>query len=201
MNPGYLSFILICVVLILLASGWKDILFRGFSRTSILLFFVGWLVFGAVRFSFRDLHIQGTLPFLLLLSLAGTWKMKTFIQRGHVWSAGLMLGLVDVLMRELEGWSALAHSVSLTHSALIIALLAIVMGRSPLWQFIAISAGLVLAELLFGWLHRGSLPGRLAGGAQFADHWWYTFCLARGLTVAGESAARLLGLLKRRTKR
>jgi hypothetical protein len=201
MNPGYLSFVLITMVLILLASGWKDILFQGTSWRGISLFFAGWVLVSTVQVSFGAVEVRLTIPYLLLLSIAATGSMDTLLQKGHVWCAGILLGLFDLLMKELDGWSLFTKSMSPgMNSGIALAVLAVLLGRSPVWQFIAVSAGLVTSELLYAWLHRYN-PS-VVGGAAFSDHWWYVFCLARALTVLAERAVRVLaGTVKHWTKR
>lgn len=203
MNPGYLSYVLISMLLILLASGWKDILFHGVTRTSILLFFVGWIPASFIQLSLGGVTVSLVIPFLLAACLGGSWKMDTILQRGHVWSAGILLGLFDLIMRELDGWNLIPPQYNpAAYSALALAVLAAVMARGPLWQFIALSVGLVTAELLYAWLNRTSLGARTVGGPAFSDHWWYALCLARGLTVLAESGGRLWeAAMKQRTKR
>jgi hypothetical protein len=191
MNPGYLSFVLITILFILLASGWKDILFRGLSQTSILLFFIGWFAAGWFDVSAGGVNLRLTAPFLLLLAIWGTWKLDTLGQMGHVWMAGCMLGLLDLLMQELNGWNlAFAQALPAIGPVLALVLLTLVTGRHWLWQFIAITVGLLAAECVHAWLHRHSMPGLIIGGPVFSDHWWYVFGVCRGLTVAAEQSVR-----------
>lgn len=191
MNPGYLSSVLICVTLVLLASGWKDILFHGISRRSILLFFAGWLLLLPFSFSVAGGQVQLTVVYLLLLAAVATVRMDTFMEQVHVLCSAGMLGLAAVLMQELQGFNLLLHPVPGLNAGLVLAILTLALGRQPLWQFTAITIGLILAELLHVALHRHTWGNAMFGGGIFRDRWWYVFALSRGLTVIGEQAVRL----------
>lgn len=200
MNPGYLSLLFISVWLILLASGWKDILLPGASRLGILAFFAGWLLSAMISVRLVGLELQATVPYLLLCAAAATLTIPYPLARANLWLCGLLLGTFDCLMRELNGWTLLAPGDRPGLSAaLAMSILTILLGRGALWQGVAISVGLVASEALYVWLHREAVHN--LGGAAFADHWWLLFCMTRGLSVILETAGRLLaGGLKHRTK-
>lgn len=191
MNPGYLTYVLVCILFILLASGWKDILFHGVSRTSILLFFIGWVPLNGVTIHAAGLPVRLSAVFLFVMALLGTAVMEGVFARIHVWCAGLLLGAFDLLMRELNGWSMVhQHFGSALNAAVVMAVLTLLLGRSPLWQFIAITAGLLAADCAYLWLHRLAAAGRAAGGPSFSDRWLLTLCAARGFTAALEQLYR-----------
>lgn len=195
MNSGYLTFLLISVTLILLGSGWKDILLPGISRTSILLFFVMWTLCGWFQIEAGEIRIQLTLPLLFGMAVWAGAALDSPWGRIHAWTSGVFMGVCDVLLRELgEGGFLTARLDLEVYSALALAFVAAAAKRSPLWQFVAISVCLSLSELAFVWLNRGTPAGRLAGGAAFSDQWWQTFCYARGLTASAEGARRMYRL-------
>lgn len=194
MNPGYLSYVLMSIMLILLASGWKDILFRGFSRTSILLFFVGWIPLSLIRVPlWGSLQVGLSAVFLLALILWATAGIRGIMSKLHVWSSGILLGMFEFLMLELNGWNMLLdHAGPFLNSGVVLAFLTMLLGRRARWQFVALSVGLLSADFIHGWIHRDAAAFIVIGGASFSDHWWYAFCLARGVTVTFEQAFRFL---------
>ncbi|RAU94739.1 hypothetical protein [Paenibacillus sp. YN15] len=201
MNPGYLSLVLISVTMILLASGWKDILLPGIPRAGILAFFVGWMIAALFSVELERAEIQFTLPYLLLCAAAATRSLKAPLLRAHVWVCGLLLGAFDCLLRELGGWAALApQGHAWLNEAAVIAVITLLLGRGALWQWIALSVGLTVSEALFFWFHQETAS--VAGGAAFADHWWLLLCLTRGLSVLLEAAGKLAAkYLRQGTKR
>lgn len=201
MNPGYLSLVLISVSMILLATGWKDILLPGVPRAGILAFFTGWLITALLRLELGGMELQLTLPYLLLCAAAVTRNMKTPLLRAHVWICGLLLGTFDCLLRELGGWAAVApQEHAWLNGAVVIAVITLLLGREARWQWAALSIGLVTSEMLFVWFHRETV--HFAGGAAFADHWWLLFCLTRGLSVLLEGTGKLVSRgLRHGTKR
>lgn len=195
MNPGYLTFLLISVTLILLGSGWKDILLPGISRTSILLFFVMWILSGWFQLQAGGMRIQLTVPLLFGMAVWAAVALDSHPSRIHAWTSGIVMGACHVLLRELGEEGFLTGRLELeVYSAWALAFVAAAAKRSPLWQFAAISVCLSLSELAFVWLNRGTPAGRLAGGAAFSDQWWQTFCYARGLTASAEGARRVYRL-------
>jgi hypothetical protein len=191
MNPGYLSLILISVTMILLASGWKDILLPGIPRVGILVFFIGWLLAALFSVELGRVEMQLTLPYLLLCGTVATRSQKTPLLRVHVWVCGLLLGTFDCLLRELGGWGAVApQGHGWLNGAVVLAVITLLLGRGALWQWTALCIGLVISEALFVWFHRDTAG--FAGGAAFADHWWLLLSLTRGLSVLLEAAGRLV---------
>lgn len=190
MNPGYLSLVLISVTMILLASGWKDILLPGIPLAGLLAFFTGWLIAAMFKVEWGGMEVQFTLPYLLICAAVVTGILKTPLLRAHVWVCGLLLGTFDCLLRELGGWAAVApQGHAWLNGALIIAVITLLLGRGALWQWIALSIGLTVSEALYVWFHRDSAS--FAGGAAFADHWWLVLCLTRGLSVLLEAVSKL----------
>lgn len=194
MNPGYLSSILIAVSLILFASGWKDVLFRGVSHTRILLFFVGWLACWWWSVPVGTVRVNMTVVLLLAVAAAVTWSMDDDLYRVHVWSAGLLLGSFDLLMRELNGWQLLLQQYGpYLQSTVLLAVVVFLLGRQPLWQFTLVTVGLVSSEFAYLWLHRATAASTVLGQAAFSDHWWLTIGSARLLTVTLELTVRGVG--------
>lgn len=191
MNAGYLSSILMCIILILFASGWKDVLFRGVSHTRILLFFAAWMISGMWSIEAGPFHIRMTAVLLLSAALLSTWSIREPLWRVHAWTSGLLIGSFDFFMREFKGWQIMMQEFGpLVPPSLILAATVFVLGRQPLWQFTAVTVGLLLSDGAGIWLHREAASVLFAGRASFADHWWLTLFAARVLTVSFEQTAR-----------
>lgn len=190
MNPGYLSLVLISVTMILLASGWKDLLLPGIPRSGILVFFMGWLIAALFQMELGSVEIQLTLPYLLIGAAAATRSLKTPLLRAHVWASGLLLGTFDYLLRELGGWAAVApQGHAWLNGSVIMAVITLLLGRGAFWQWMTLSIGLTASEGMFVFFHQET--ANLAGGAAFSDHWWLLLCLTRGLSVLLEAAGKL----------
>src|SRR6478736_3334615 len=67
MNAGYLSLILLCITLILFASGWKELYVRSISHKGMLLFFALWIVGSCFSVSIKQVYIQ--LVYMLVFCL------------------------------------------------------------------------------------------------------------------------------------
>lgn len=187
LNQGYLSFLIISMLLILLASGWKDILAKGVSHRSILFFFVSWIVLSFMHISTDGITVSFELPFLVGTACAGLWALRQPVVRVHVITAGLLIGMFDFLLLELNGylpWFLTYNSV--TDMAIFAAAFALMTGFQAVQQFISLSLGLTSAELLHQLpQHAKGMPVHL-GGAGFQDHWWLIFGLTRLCSVGFE---------------
>ncbi|MCZ8512920.1 hypothetical protein O9H85_10915 [Paenibacillus filicis] len=188
MNEGYLTLLLMLVALILFASGWKDIILRGITRTSLLLFFVFWAV--AMRWSFHwhDWQIDGC---VLLLSVTVVWGLRHthgWLLRTHVLSVGLLLGSVAFFLKEsLHVLPGLLLAGSTYTEAAFTGSLAAVLLRRPFAQLAALSLGLLTGDLLYGVSHHEHKPVRW-GDAGFQDNWWEAVFLTRGISLLLEGA-------------
>lgn len=198
MNPGYLSYLLISIVLILLASGWKDILLRGISHKTILLFFILWLPASFLRFRFYGQSMQGVLPLLAVTAAAGTLALGKLRLQLHVWTSGILLGMFDLILLEMSDWlPVFTFLLPAADSALVLAFIAMLLGRAPLWQLTALTGALLIGETFHRFLHATSGTKAVWGGPGFQDRWWLVVCLTRGLTVTFEYGWRTVsGMVK-----
>ncbi|MFC0214877.1 hypothetical protein ACFFK0_20935 [Paenibacillus chartarius] len=204
MNPGILSLVLLVIALILLASGWKDVILRSISHKGILLFFVLWL--GTSRITVSHDTYKLNLSFILIAGLAVTLLLRSsgVLAKLHVVSIGLLLGSFYFLLKELLSKDpVLIVSRPDVDIAVVLGLVAVLLRRSVALQLACLSMGLVLGEL-YGviWAHKAGTS--VLGSASFRDQWWVALFVARGgaLFVQGGAAAGkgLLHLLTGRGK-
>lgn len=203
MNPGYLSLLAISISLILLASGWKDILLRGISHRAVLLFFVGWIVCSFVKMDWNGMAIYGVIVFVPLYAWAVLWRAPAGFAQFQLLASSVLLGVFHFVLLELNGFVPwLDFSNPMLEMALITAVLVMLISRQPRLQFLVVSFGLVLGEALFVGTHltEGQMP-RL-GGPVFQDRWWLTFVFARTMTILLEYAWKgSVGLIRSWSKR
>ncbi|CAG7611784.1 hypothetical protein PAESOLCIP111_01434 [Paenibacillus solanacearum] len=194
MNAGYLSFVLMIVALILFASGWKDILIRGISHTSLLLFFVVWFIAFRWSFEWNGMQIFGIAPLLLGTALYVFVRSYESFQRLHALSVGLLLGSIFFFLKETIHLmpTLIVYSGSVT-IALISGTIAAAALRRPAVQIAAISLGFVTGEAMYAYSHYKQAHVVL-GGTSFQDLWCLTVFAARGVSLVLQQT--VLGIKK-----
>ncbi|WP_261301131.1 YphA family membrane protein [Paenibacillus andongensis] len=188
MNAGYLSLILLCITLILFASGWKELYIRSISHKGMLLFFASWIVFS--RFTVTIQHIQVGLVYVwvLLISLGILYKTKGFIHKLHLLSIGLLLGSLHFLLHQLlEMDPILIVRNSEWDTALLLAVVVLVLQRSAWEQIAALSIGYLLGDMYQAGIHPVNGYHQV-GKATFQDQWWLSVFAARTMTIILQSA-------------
>lgn len=191
MNPGYLSLLAVSISLILLASGWKDILLRGISHRSVLLFFICWGASSFVKAEWNGIAVYGAAAILPLFAAAALLRVEGALSRLHLSASSALLGVFHYVLLELDGfvpWLDLVNPK--LEMALMTAALVLLIGRQPHLQFAVISFGLLLGEVGFVGMHRSEGMTLRLGGPEFQDRWWLTFVFARSLTIAVEYCRR-----------
>ncbi|WNR42464.1 YphA family membrane protein [Paenibacillus roseipurpureus] len=183
MNAGYLSLILLCIMLILLASGWKELYIRSISHKGMLLFFVSWLIGMRLTVVIRQVHIQVVYFVVLALALLILYVTQGFIHKLHLLSIGLLLGSLHFLVEQLLVMDPiLIVRNSAWQSALVLALVAVVLQRNAWEQIGAISIGYLLGDLYQSGIHKVD-GNQMLGLAGFQDQWWLTVFTARTITI------------------
>ncbi|GAA3405251.1 hypothetical protein ACFFNY_28670 [Paenibacillus hodogayensis] len=187
MNPGFLSLILIIIVLILLASGWKRTLLPGIPDAAVLIFFAGWFVSALFRFTlYGHPETSGTVLWLSATALAAALCRRPPLQVLHLVSLGLFLASLYYVLKHLGDLNPFfipGHSWS--SGAMVVAIAASLLLRRTTDQIAAVSIALLLGSALYG----SAYPDRwtaVLGGLPFQDEWWFTIVTARLLSVAGE---------------
>lgn len=182
MNPGYLSFLLISVTLILCASGWKDILIRGISNKAILLFFVLWV--GASRVAIPWNGYRLYLSFILVSILAGIILYKTggMLVKLHLLSVGLLLGSIYFFLLEAAHLLPVLMGNPGVHASMLVGATMFMLSRQTAVQIACISVGLVAGELYLAYIHHANGYPAALGNPAFQDKWWLSLWTARGCT-------------------
>lgn len=202
MNAGYLTLLLMLVALILFASGWKDIILRGITPTSLLLFFVFWAF--AMRWSvdWNGVKIYGCLVPIGLVIAAGLYRTRGWLLRLHLLSVGLLIGSISFFLKEtVRMMPHLLWLGSKLSDGILFGSLTAVLLRTPMTQLAAVSLGLLAGEGLYGISHHHDKP-MVWGRPEFQDEWWMTVFFVRGFSLLMTGAAlccqRLWGLAKDR---
>lgn len=187
MNAGYLSLLLVVVSLILFASGWKDIILRGITPTSLLLFFVSWILASRVSFAWGPVTVNGAIGVLILTGVVTVLRTKGMMLKLHVFSVALLMGSVYFFLRETLHLmpSLIVWNVQAT-MALFIGIIDAVLLRSAALQLAALAAALLIGEGMYLYAHRDQ--GELVFGTpSLLDFWWLTAFAARGYSLGLES--------------
>lgn len=187
MNPGYLSLIWIVISLILLVSGWKDVVLHNIPRRQIAVFFIAWFLLVFVQFEVKGMKVYGIVPLIAVIGIYGLVSRISAERRLQTITAVILLGTIDFGMRQTEGIAAPA----LPDSAFILALAVTLLVRKPALQISALSLSLLLSEGMVLVAAGGRMPASL-GDAVFQDHWWMTVCTARIWTLLAEGAAAVV---------
>lgn len=183
MNPGYLTLILISIVFILLASGWKEIILRGASPKVILLFFAGWLICHWFTLRFDGVRINLTFALLVGLTVCLLATVRDWSHLVHLLSIGFMLASFHFLMLEIYRvnpfLSAFGPEADIAFS---LSGMAVIINRNPYRQMLILSLALLLGDTYYRFVHRDTVSLYL-GDPRFSDTWWLTICTARLATL------------------
>ncbi|KRE69291.1 YphA family membrane protein [Paenibacillus sp. Soil750] len=188
MNAGYLSLILLCITLILLASGWKELYIRSISHKGMLLFFASWLIGSRVTVTIQHVHIQLVYVVVLTIAFSILYVTQGFIHKLHLLSIGLLIGSLHFLFQQLlEMDPILIIRNSEWQTALLIAIVAVVVQRNAWEQIAAISIGYLIGDMYQASIHEVDGFHQL-GMATFQDQWWLSIFTARTLTIVVQAA-------------
>lgn len=188
MNAGFLSWILIFVAFILLASGWKNVLLRGVSDPVILIFFIAWCVMGRFDvFESEGLTVNGVVVPLSIVILAALWRQRSILGGLHGLSFGLFLASVYYLLKHMGDIDPFFLPSRIAFgAALILALLTTILVRKPADQIACLSFALLCGSALYSYVHRGQAAMPFAG-LPFQDEWWLAVGSARLMSSAAEA--------------
>jgi hypothetical protein len=184
MNSGYLSLLLICIAVILLASGWKEVFLSRVPHKEILLFFVFWMLAMQVTLNWGHFSVNGTFLIATLLGISIAIRTRDALRGTHIAVTGLLLASVNVLMQEFFAIDPLFVVYrSEIDIAMWLSLLCLLMRRKQLDQIAGLSIGLALGDLLYLYFHRESVPLYL-GSPAFQDKWWLGIVTVRVASVS-----------------
>jgi hypothetical protein len=188
MNSGYLSLIILCIVLILLLSGWKDVYLESISTRRVLLFFVGWLALVSFHLNLHGWQMNLVYLWVALLSIVILHQIPGFLHKLHLLSVGLLLGSILFLLQEVLTMDpVLVIFKPSLDAALLLALIVILIERRVKEQIASLSIGLLMGDFLLGFVHHSAAPVQF-GGPSFQDEWWLSVFTARTMTILLETA-------------
>jgi hypothetical protein len=175
MNSGYLTLVSLVMIGILLASGWKGYLFKGFTSLSILAFMAGWLISSQCTLQLHLLatDIQINLAFIFLLLFGGYvfLQLDSSTERLQVLFVALLICVMDYALREASGLSMIYISIWM-------ALLTSCLQKKPLNQITSMLFGFLCGNVLSMLTHQHTQSFVLAD-QPFQDLWWFTLLLSR----------------------
>jgi hypothetical protein len=182
MNSGYLTLVSLVTIGILLASGWKGYLFKGFTSLAILVFMAGWLISSlcTLRLHLLTTDIQLNLAFIFLL-MFGEYiflQLDSSTERLHVVFVAFLICVMDYTLREASG-------LSVIYIAIWIALLTACLQKNPLNQLTSMLFGFLCGNVLSLVTHQRTQILVLAD-QPFQDLWWFTLLLSRIFTFLFE---------------
>jgi hypothetical protein len=175
MNSGYLTLVSFVTIGILLASGWKGYLFKGFTSLAILAFMAGWLISSlcTIRLHLLATDIQLNLAFIFLLLFVGYvfLRLDSSTERIHVLIVAFLICAMDYVLRESSGLSMIYISIWM-------ALLTVCFQKNPLNQITSLLFGFLCGNVLSLLTHQRTQTLVLAD-QPFQDLWWFTLLLSR----------------------
>lgn len=179
MNPGYLTLIVLTTFGILLGSGWKEYFFKGYSYKTIMLFIGGWLTCSFIKAEINLLNkhimLNFAFVFLLIFSSILTIRMRFWLEQLNVITVSLVLGLLDFTIREASG-------LAMDYTAILIALAAVTLQKSPTKQLACLLFAFLCSNFLSLFIHQRTQTFLLAD-QSYQDLWWLTLLLSRIFTV------------------
>ncbi|WP_141692658.1 YphA family membrane protein [Paenibacillus pectinilyticus] len=131
----------------------------------------------------QDVRIQ--LVYLVVLTIAFSILFVTqgFIHKIHLLSIGLLMGSLHFLFQQLlEMDPILIVRNAQWQSALLLAVVAVVLQRNAWEQIAAISIGYLLGDMYQAGIHEINGYHEL-GFADFQDQWWLSIFTARTVTI------------------
>lgn len=184
MNPGYLSWLLMIITIILFVSGWKDFLLRGITSRVILLFFVLWIIGNCLVISLPFGTLAVWVPVLLIMVIFILWRLPgALYHKLHIISVGALMGSLSFFMQEtVQLMPASIYGNLELAMALSIGVLAVITIKHPAAQIAAISIGLLLGEGYIIYINKRHVGIEL-GSLRLQDRWWLTLVVTRSLSI------------------
>ncbi|SFK92204.1 hypothetical protein SAMN03159341_102165 [Paenibacillus sp. 1_12] len=184
MNPGYLSWLLMIITMILFASGWKDLLLKSVPSKVILLFFVTWIIGTYLVIPLPLGTLAVWVPVLLLWVICILWRLPgALLSKLHIVSVGALMGSLSFFMQEtVQLMPASIYGNMELVMALAIGVLAVTTIKLPSAQIAAVSIGLLLGEGYFLYISRRHFSMEL-GSLTLQDRWWLTLVVTRSLSI------------------
>jgi hypothetical protein len=184
MNPGYMTFVVILTIGILLGSGWKDYIFKGLSYKSIVFFVAGWIICSFIKLHIHvqqnlDIQFNAAFIFLLLFSLYSMMRLKSAFERLNCITVSLVLCLLDFTFREATG-------LAMEYKAICLALAVAGLQKSTTKQLACLLLGFLCSNIFSLVIHHRTRTLLLAD-QSYQDLWWLTVLLSRLIAVLYEN--------------
>jgi hypothetical protein len=184
MNPGYMTFVVLLTISILLGSGRKDYIFKGLSYKSIVFFVAGWIICSFIKLHIHvqnlDIQFSAAFIFLLLFSLYLMMRLKSALERLNLITVSLMLCLLDFTFREATG-------LAMEYRAIFLALAVAGLQKSTTKQLACLLLGFLCSNIFRLSVHHRTRSLLLAD-QSYQDLWWLTLLLSRLFAVLYENS-------------
>lgn len=183
MNPGYLSYLLFCILIILLACGWKEQIIKGVSHQGILIFLISWLFCSVINVElFGSYRMNMCYLMLLVVTLWIVFRVRAWTEVSHFISVGLLLVAAYILLKQLFSIDPIIiKEYSFFYISFFLCLMTSVFVRHPLQQVATITIGLFVGEAGYIYLREGHLPFHF-GQPRLYDQWLLVFLGTRFLS-------------------
>ncbi|WP_456236792.1 YphA family membrane protein [Chengkuizengella marina] len=178
MNPGYLSFLLLCITCILLFFGWKNQIIQEVSRRTILLFLMLWTFFLFINIPFAGGYIVNlSYLFMVITSVYVTYRFQIVTLNFFLYF--IFISTLYVLFQMLyfiDPMFIIYHPK--VDIAVVLALLSASLIKNSLEQFAAITLGMIFGDIILSLFIFHKSPLQL-GTFELYDMWLLTFITCR----------------------
>ncbi|HZG78789.1 MAG TPA: hypothetical protein VEZ72_23250, partial [Paenibacillus sp.] len=164
MNPGFLSYILLTLSLILIVFGWRQPAIGGGTTRAALWFGLAWIAAAAI--DWRVGGWSGTLTYAPLLALAASALTSPFAAKdaATALSFACLVGAIFSLVQLVERLDPLAIALHPGLDPVVLtALLVVCYTRRPSMQLALLSIALVVNDAYMALLYSEWQPARFGG--------------------------------------
>ena len=186
MNSGFISYIIIAIVTILILFDWQKLAIGQCSRMAVVAFLLAWIVAVNMNWSITD-QIGGSYVYVpLLISIALLQKSWTVQEKLDSFSFALLLGAFHTFIRyiqSLDPFLVLIHPF--VDGMLLGCGLILYYTRDLRAQIFILSISFILSDLAWGIIfHKWLMPW--VGAEPFQDRWWLYAIMLRFMTISWE---------------
>lgn len=182
MNAGYLSYVMICIAITLLLSGWKQALVQDVSPRMLFFFFISWFAAAEISISIGARSISGIHLLLVCLWLLLSFSTTNSWIRMRSLMSSLLIGLYYFLSIEAAtGFFWFPFSVNGT-LVTVITVIVVSLTRQAGEQLLIVTGALLFGSLLQGYAE-AYLQGMRITPQLLSDHWWLFIVSIRAVSV------------------
>lgn len=205
MNPGFMAIWIVLIMIILMATGWKDYVAPDISRRMMVAAVISMVIALASSLWLLPFHVFGieihvgvcVLLFLALSSLYNgteSWGHVTYLL-----VCMLMIAVIWGFVRKMYSYDPVFYWINPNWDAPLLAgLFCGAFASKANQQFAMISGGAVIGEIFNAFLQTGGYMGYI-GELRWWDSFWIAFATARifsillkALRVAGTKLQEML---------